>query len=74
MLIHPNEHIEEIGIVLWSALLLHFYLGSVWFLMGLCYLFLLLHLSLGLAGTNGINWVSVLYLPDQGDLSCIYSG
>ena len=28
----------------------------------------------GSAGANGIDWVSVLYLPDQGDLSSVLSG
>ena len=74
MLMHQNECTEENGIVLWSALLFHFYLGSVWLSLSFCYLFLLLHLSLGVAGTNGVNWVSVLYFPDEGDLSCVFSG
>lgn len=30
--------------------------------------------SLGQAGINAINWVSVLCLPDQEDLSCVFSG
>ena len=30
MLMHQNGHIVESGIILWSALLFHFYLVSVW--------------------------------------------
>ena len=66
-----NEHTEKFGNILWSAILFYFYLGSVWLLMGFCYLFLWFHLPLGLAGTNDINWFSVLCLPDQGDLSYV---
>ena len=33
-----------------------------------------LYLSLGLAGTNGINWVCVLYFPGQSDISYVFYG
>ena len=50
------------------------YLGFVWVLLWFFFLIYSLHLSLGLAGTDGTSWVSVIYLPDQGDLNYLLSG
>jgi hypothetical protein len=73
MLMHQKEHRGEFWVFFGL-----FYCFS--FILGLSHSngFLLFvprfHLSLGLAGTNDINWVFVLYFPDQGDLNCVFSG
>ena len=72
MLMQQNEHTGELGIIFWSALLL---LSWTYFApMGFLLFVPLTSSILGLASTNDINWVSVLYFPDQGDLSYVFSG
>ena len=39
--------------------------------MGFSLFVTLIYLSLALAGANDINWISVLYFPDQGNLSSV---
>ena len=58
--------------ILWCAF--YFHLGSVWLLRGVLCVIPLTPSVLGLAGTIDIDWVSILYLPDQGDLSHVFSG
>ena len=63
-----------VGIILCLLFLFYFYLGSVWPFSDFGVLFSWLHLSLGLAVTNDINWVSVVCFPEQGDLRYVLSG
>ena len=62
------------GNILQSTILFYLYLESVWLLMGFLLFVPLTSSSLGLAGTNDIDWVSVPYFPGQGDLSYVFFG
>ena len=72
MLMWKMSSQEGFGNILCSAIL--FYLESVWLLRGFL-LFVSEFISVWfLAGTNDLNWVTVLCLPDEGDLSYVFFG